>query len=263
MTGQAPVDIRTTHASAKSVSWAAVLATCAVLLISGTTIRALQAHYRQDIPQVTLTRGTLNSLSLTIEGWRSEEAPLDEAVVRATDTDDHLSRQYHATNAASAVGLYIAYGIRLRDLAPHRPEVCYPSAGWAMEQQNIVEIPLPDGTVLACQMHRFRKTGLNAGSLCVASYYIVDGASCADVSLLRSLQWRKNHAEQSSGPRYSVQVQVAASESATTGDPRETVESFLAQSAIPIRNLIEEALASVSGESPAEPVGVATQAGAP
>lgn len=66
------------------------------------------------------------------------ESELSERVYNET-----LTRIYH-DNGDAAVALVLAYGAsQSRDMQLHRPEVCYPAAGFAIESSEEVELRLP------------------------------------------------------------------------------------------------------------------------
>jgi hypothetical protein len=77
----------------------------------------------------------------------------------------------------------------------------------------------------------------------VLSYYIVDGETCPDVSLLRSKEWSG-----SAGIRYMAQVQVAYSDNGD-GQSRsaaEAVRAFAVQSAPEIESLLTNAITGMA-----------------
>jgi len=161
---------------------------------------------------------------------------MDSRIAKATDTDQLLSRAYRQLKGAGSVSLFIGYGIRLRDLLPHRPEVCYPGNGWALRDTQRVELEISAGDRLPCQVHRFTRGGLSSESMVVLNYYIVDGRYCADVTLLRSMSWKRDGSS-----HYAAQVQVASA----GGDLAVAwVEDFAAACAAPTRALFEDALAA-------------------
>jgi len=73
--------------------------------------------------------------------------PLDEAIIKATNTDAHINRSYSRNNSLEFVSLYIATGVKARDLMPHQPEVCYTGAGWTRTDKSSKELPLSDATL--------------------------------------------------------------------------------------------------------------------
>lgn len=172
--------------------------------------------------------------------WTGREAPLDEAIVQRTDTDDHVNRTYMRSGGRKAVSLFIGYGVRMRDLMPHRPEVCYPGAGWTLDETRRIELTTDDGSILPCQIHTFYRGGLDLRRVEVLNYYIVDGRYCPDVSSLRSRAWKSQ-----SGMTYVAQVQIAQVQIAGTarslrGGGEELVRAFAVDSAPQIRSLLAE-----------------------
>ncbi len=226
---------RSSPAPGRSLPWGAILAAILFLLVTGAGYRVAAARLARAGGSVPIPRGTLARLPLEIESWRGEDVALSEAVVRATDTDDHVNRTYR--QGGRAVALFVAYGVRLRDLTPHRPEVCYRGAGWTLLESRRGEVKSASGRVVPYQVQRFQRSGLDAEQIVVLNYYIVDGEHCADVSLLRHRGWRGANADS-----YSAQVQVTALETGMAGDAEAQVRRFAAASADPIDALLTESV---------------------
>ena len=167
----------------------AVGAALCLLIVSGAGYRVLARRLGANDGGRPLPPGTLQRLPIKIGDWVGQDVKLDERIVEATDTDAHVNRRYVRSNSAEAVSLYIAYGLRARDLMPHRPEVCYPGNGWTMQDTRHVDLPLADGTKLQCRILKFSRAGLSTENVTVLSYYLVDGQYSPDVSLLRSKAW--------------------------------------------------------------------------
>ena len=111
-----------------SLTSAAIVAIVALLVIGG-GFRVLAARLNSTAGYEALEPGTLAGLPIQIGDWIGRDIPMGERIREATDTDDLLSRQYVRPSSGEVVHLYVAYGARARDLAPHRPEVCYRAAG--------------------------------------------------------------------------------------------------------------------------------------
>lgn len=229
-------DVETVHQSAANYRGSTVAA-IALLVCSGAGYRLASARLAQDHGMPSLARGTLHLLPMQIGDWSGSEAPLSEELVRATDTDDHVSRSYVSRDGRQRISLFIGYGERLRDLMPHRPEVCYSGAGWVLDETLKTELEIADGATLPCQVHRFRRGGLVLLRIAVLNYYIVDGRFCPDVSLLRSKAWRFN-----TDASYMAQIQISCS--SRTGHDRceNAVRSFAADSAPSIQRSLAEAI---------------------
>lgn len=144
----------------------------------------------------------LARLPLEIAGWMGRDYRLPEEVVAISDTQAHLSRVYRASGGGE-VYLYVGYGVELRDLMPHRPEVCYTAAGWTQENSETVEIPAPSGEKLPCRIERFLMGGSRAT---VLSFYLVNGQWCRDVKGLQAEIRRARRSGESLG--YAAQIQV-------------------------------------------------------
>lgn len=221
--------------NSKSVIIAAVVAGF-LMLISSAAYRVLAARLEAPVNTTSLPPAALERLPLQIESWKGKDVPLDEAIVRATDTEAHINRIYSRHNASENISLYIAYGVRARDLMPHRPEVCYTGAGWTLIDKRSMELPLSDGMELPCKTFQFSRGTLNTKKTVLLNYYIVDGQYCRDVSLLRYKAWRG-----SGTVRYVAQVQIVASTTVnlTADSAARIISDFAVESASSISKLFE------------------------
>ena len=191
------------QASKRSELGLAALAAIVLLCATGVGFRMLNKHLTRPSDSVPLPAGTLDGIPLEFGRWVGQDVPLDDAIRRATDTDDLVNRRYARDSSGEVVGLYVAYGVKARDLMPHRPDVCYPGAGWVRAGKRSLELPLPDGSSLPARVLRFDRGGFDLRKIAVVNYYLVDGQYCPDVSLLRSKGWRGSR-----GVQYMVQVQI-------------------------------------------------------
>ena len=214
---------------------AAIVAGC-LLVAGGIGHRMLTRHLDLAVGGEPIPAGTLNGLPLELGGWQGRKVPLDEEVIRQTDTDDHVNRAY-VRGTSDAVGLFVGAGIRARDLSPHRPEVCYTGVGYTLVGARDATVKLADGTDLPCRLFRFSKGSLSAGTVTVLNYFIIDGQYCPDVELLRSKSWRG-----SKGIRYVARVMITASSAQSmSGDQAErAVMDFGAASARKILALLPQ-----------------------
>lgn len=210
-----------------------------ILLASGFGYRVLSAQLARPTESTPLPPGVLAKFPLRLGHWEGRDVPVDEAIRKATDADDLLNRVYTLREGTGAVGFYLAYGIRSRDLMPHRPEVCYPGNGWTLQDSDEEKIALPDGSDLRCRIYRFIRSGLEVGNITVLNYYLVDGQCSPDVSRLRTKAWRG-----SGGIRYMAQVQITGSRSLGMSSEavRASVRRFAAESALAVRDLFPKEL---------------------
>ena len=209
-----------------------------LMLVFTAAYRVLVVRLEGPVNTTPISPAALERLPLQIGDWMGREVPLDEAIVRATDTDAHINRSYSRNNASQYISLYIASGVKARDLMPHRPEVCYKGAGWTLIDKRSMELPLSDGMELPCMALQFSRGTLNTKKTVLLNYYIVDGQYCRDISLLRSKAWRG-----SGTVRYIAQVQIIASTTVNlNADSAERIISdFAAESASSISRLFESA----------------------
>lgn len=208
----------------------AVVAAVSLIVGGGVTYRVLEKVAASTGSAGVSLPGALSDLPMAIDRWNGIDAPLDDRVVDATDTDQHVSRIYRSSDRE--VGLFLAYGTRFRDLLPHRPEVCYPAAGWVLHQQANDMLTIADGTTLPVRIHQFRGGPVDASAVTVLSYHIVDGEIIADVSELRR---RGFAARRRVG--YVAQVQIRCTDGADARTARETVVAFASESAPYIKAL--------------------------
>jgi len=214
----------------------AAVAASVLMLAFGSGYRVLAARLTAPMGITPIAPEDLERFPAQIGGWTGQDVPLDEAIARATDTDARISRRYSRRGGQESVYLYVACGVKARDLMPHRPEVCYTGNGWTLVDRRSAEVPLSDGSKLPCNLLQFSKGSLHTQEVLILDYYIVDGQYCPDVSLLRSKAWRGSGTVQ-----YVAQVEIVTAITATlTADsPAGLISTFAAESASCIAQLFE------------------------
>ena len=229
-------DTASNTARRRSIAIAAIAATFLMLIFS-LVHHVLATRLEAPVNTITLSPAELERFPLQIGDWVGQNIPMDEAIVRRTDTDALINRRYSRSKASESVGFYIAYGVRARELMPHRPEVCYPGAGWTRTDRYFIDLPLSDGMQLPCRILQFSRGTLITEKVLVLNYYIVDGEYSGDVSLLRSKVWRG-----SGTVRYAVQVQIVTSvtNNMSADSAAKMLCDFAVESASSIFKLFEE-----------------------
>ncbi len=220
MTGSQPPKLR-------AVLIAAITASV-VMVAYGLGYRVLAARLNAPLDATPVSQEALDELPMEIGDWTGQEVPVDAEIVRATDTDAHVSRRYTKKGGFESVSLWIAAGVRARDLMPHRPEVCYTGAGWTLVNRRLTELFLSEETELPCNIMRFSRGALNTEHVMVLDYYLVDEEYCADVSSLRSRAWRGSGAV---GYVAQVQIVVAVPSPAAVEAAQRIVSDFAVASA--------------------------------
>lgn len=124
------------------------------------------------------------SIPLDFAGFLGHDVPIDERVRLASDADSVIYRLYRSADQPFEISLFAACGGRPRDLAPHRPEVCYASAGWVRE--NVENVRIGGGpAAFDARILRFTQGGLPPQRVLVLNYYVVDGSFFPDIDGLR------------------------------------------------------------------------------
>ncbi len=214
----------------RSVVVAAVVAS-AVMMALGIGYRAVAARLKAPVDTDPVTQETLGRLPLRIAEWQGQDVPMDADVIAATDTDACLSRRYEKEDGAKAVSLWVASGVQVRDLMPHRPEVCYVGNGYTLASQRVEELSPTSDLSFKCNVMGFSR---GTDRVIVVYYYIVDGQYCQNVG-----QFRYRIRDRIG---YVTQVQVVAAVRTPPGANavEKTVFDFARDSAGPLLGLFQE-----------------------
>ena len=228
--------MKTENQNTRPVMIAAITASV-LMLVLGMGYRVLAARLAAPGNATPISFATMERFPMQVGDWTGKDVPLDEAIVRATDTDAHINRSYSRNNGLEFVSLYVASGVKARDLMPHQPEVCYIGAGWTRTDKRSIEIPLSDGTELPCNVMQFSRGTLTTKKVVVLHYYIVDGKYSRDVSLLRSKAWKG-----SGTVRYVAQVQITTTiqSNQPADSATKSVSAFAVESALLLAQLFED-----------------------
>ena len=240
-----PAATQTEHRPQPVGLWVSTCVAVALLATSGFAYRLAASQFAQLTGAARLPQGTLSRLPLRIGDWVGRELTINAAVIQITDTDDRISRTYSQRGTPSRVSLFVGFGTRMRDLMPHRPQVCYPGAGWTHEQTRRAGVPLNNGAELPCQIHTFSRGGLDTRRVTVLNYYLIDGKFYPDVEELRSqaLQFRTDVG-------YVAQVQIASGQDWPRNAAEKSLRAFAAASAGLIQTLLANAVATAGTGEP-------------
>ena len=235
---------RTTPRLDHTRSFRSPISTCVVagaaavfLVAAGMGYRTLARDLDRTSRTISLAPELLAAFPREIDGWRGLDREIEAAVARAADVESYISRTYRHENDGRAVGLWVAFGIRARDLMPHRPEVCYPGAGWTLRGTKDIELTPADVGRVRARILEFSRGDLQSDRITVLNYFVVDGETCEDVELLRSKAWRGQ-----ATIHYAAQVQIICARdplrpSLSTDD---TVREFAGVSFAPLTDLFDQ-----------------------
>ncbi len=114
----------------------------ALVAVSEAAIRAID--YAMDPTPVKAPLKPLRELPTTIGPWIGHDVPVDRHLFRNSGAADMVNRIYHNAvddQVAVNVGVWLNYA----PVMPHKPEICYPSAGWEISNRKIVRVTPPGG----------------------------------------------------------------------------------------------------------------------
>lgn len=198
-----------------------------MMFVFGIGYRVLAEKLSINSGAIPIDPESLKKFPIQIDDWIGKDIPLDEKIIKVTDTDALINRSYSRLNGQDNVGFYVAFGVKARDLMPHRPEVCYIGAGWTLSERHSADLQTEKGQALPVTVLKFKRGTLNYEYMMVLDYYIVDGQYCRDVSLLRSRVWQG-----SGSVGYVAQVQVVTPAAGNNMDLyKNKISSFAIQSA--------------------------------
>lgn len=192
---------------------AVAVAVTALFVVSGLTYRAYSAWLDRAPSHLPFERDALSALPLQLGPWEGVDRDIDELLVRAADVDAYLHRRYIRASDHSEVAVWVAFGVRTRDLAPHRPAVCYPSAGWGLQRQRNAAVDDVAGESLPVKLFDFESPHLDGRPITVLNYYVVDGRTLADIAELRAVSWKAG-----ADLTYVAQVQLTVRSGAQDGE---------------------------------------------
>ncbi len=88
---------------------------------------------------------TLSEVPLRIRQWRGQDVPIEGKVEAMLDADYNVQRVYHHP-IGGLVWFYVGYyGTQRGGRPEHTPWVCYPTNGWDIIEDRIVEVAGADG----------------------------------------------------------------------------------------------------------------------
>ena len=225
----------------RSAMIAAVLAGV-LMFTSGMTYRVLAARIWPPVIAPPFAPDTLQGLPMQINGWEGSDVSLDEAIVDRTDADAYVNRRYLSAEDNEVVSVYVACGVRARDLSVHRPENCYRSAGWTLQSRRLLELTLANGMTLPCTIFEFLRGGVSVQRVTVLHCLIVDGQFCGDFAAVLKITGHRFDTV-----RYVAQMQIVASLEPSMVDSKAgTVAAF----AMDLAPHVAELLGDLPGEAP-------------
>jgi hypothetical protein len=110
-------------------AWVRVAVVCLLLVASG-VIRLAQVR-RVDAALASGRQSPfpLETIPHVLGSWKGEGTEMDDTIVRATGSTDRITRRYVDQRTGVGLDVIVLYG-PTSDMFIHRPELCYPKAGY-------------------------------------------------------------------------------------------------------------------------------------
>ena len=120
---------------------------CLVALM--TIVAACAGNYIATISPAAKFNANLDALPMKLGIWQGENIELDATVKQALKADGLLCRQYTDLTTERRLGLLVVYRKYGRRDFAHRPELCYPAAGWEIAEKTYATVPYAGRNVQA------------------------------------------------------------------------------------------------------------------
>lgn len=94
-------------------------------------------------PNVDLSR-----IPNTIDGWVGREVEIPDDTVQVMQASQHVNRLYRGETGQD-ISMHVANWSNKETIsaAPHHPEVCYPAAGWTIQERRTSQITTDAGDI--------------------------------------------------------------------------------------------------------------------
>ncbi len=132
----------------------------------------------------------LSNFPKEIGNWDGKDIELSDAVKKVAGNDDFVNRSYINEKEGKWVGFYVAYAGQPRNMLGHRPQVCYPGAGWIHESTKESVFTSQSGKDIPCLIHKFRKPFPDSSQVTVMNFYILNGIPTNKEAEFNSLSFR-------------------------------------------------------------------------
>jgi len=192
-----------------AISWPVWATTLVVVVFSGLLYRAAAARLDRVLARPICLAVPLSGFPATIGGWTGTDTPLPQTLQRANINDDVLSRVYINDSTNSSVNLYIAYSARPRTMLGHRPDMCYPGAGWVLNGSQQVQFTSLSSKTIPGLIYRFVLPEPEYSELIVFAFYILNGKLVASQDGFSGIGWRSPNMK-GDPARYVAQVQISS-----------------------------------------------------
>lgn len=187
----------------------AYFAALVLLVLAGAGYRMLAGRIQAAAQDPVDLPVPLNQIPENIGNWEGRDVPIPVNIQEVAGNDDFLNRLYENDVTGDWANVYIAYTARPSTMLGHRPQVCYPSAGWVHSGTEDSAVTSVTGTKIPCLIHRFHRPKPESRQIVVLNFYIVNGRLTTDESVFSGVGWRTPNIE-GDPARYAAQVQISS-----------------------------------------------------
>jgi EpsI family protein len=188
------------------VAWVLAIS---LLIVSGVAYRCAASFLDRvsDTP-ITLEK-PLSSFPVQVGQWKGKEVEISASVLKVAGNDDYLSRLYVNESTGKWASVYVAYTARPRTMLGHRPQACYPSAGWISDSSDKSQFTTAGGREVDCLIHRFHKPAPDSSEVVIINFYILNGTVTNNEDKFAGIKFRTPNID-GNAARYVAQVQVSS-----------------------------------------------------
>jgi EpsI family protein len=139
------------------IPWARVALACAVLAVAGGARFLQEWRVKSVLESGRVSPFPLKNLPKALGSWQvpgGREEVLDSEIVQVTRCVDYVKRRYVNDQTGVGVELLVLYG---PSTIAHRPEVCYPGAGYELldkARERILSVPGGQAALLSLTFAR-------------------------------------------------------------------------------------------------------------
>ncbi|MCY2978682.1 MAG: EpsI family protein [Planctomycetota bacterium] len=90
----------------------------------------------------------LSAFPQTIDGWVGEDIEIPDDTVQVMQADQYVNRVYRDA-MGQEISMHVANWLNKVTIseAPHHPEICYPAAGWVIQERRTTQIKTAAGDI--------------------------------------------------------------------------------------------------------------------
>ncbi len=184
-----------------------------LLILSGVLYRGvtgrLQAAYQSPVKLPI----PLSDFPKEIGNWVGMDIPIRSTTKEYMEqnfADDFFSRRYINSQNNSWADVYVVYcSTKPGGILGHRPQVCYPGAGWIWDSTDESSFVTTAGRKISCLVHRFHIPEPQYRETVVLNFYILNGQITTREDDFSGLLGRRPNIA-GNPARYVVQVQISS-----------------------------------------------------